>query len=165
MKKMSIKVQVILLMVVSLVLLALISTYISSSKSKEALIKANDSRLSLARDIKKSQIESFFKERVGDIEVLASSQDLQELVHDMLDVHYVLGVGEKEPFPVKDHMAIDKMQRHEAFFQGYMKNYGYYDVFVICAKHGHVLYSGAKESDFGANLTYGSLNERGLAEA
>ncbi|MGE4419462.1 MAG: methyl-accepting chemotaxis protein [Sulfurimonas sp.] len=165
MKKMSIKVQVILLMVVSLVLLALISTYISSSKSKEALIKANDSRLSLARDIKKSQIESFFKERVGDIEVLASSQDLQELVHDMLDVHYVLGVGEKDPFPVKDHMAIDKMQRHEAFFQGYMKNYGYYDVFVICAKHGHVLYSGAKESDFGANLTYGSLKESGLAEA
>ncbi len=165
MKKMSIKIQVVLLMVVSLVLLALISTYISSSKSKEVLLKANDSRLSLARDIKKSQIESFFKERVGDIEVLARSQDLEELVHDMLHVHDELGVGEKDPFPVKNEMVIEKINPHEAFFQGYMKDYGYYDVFVLCAKHGHVLYSGAKESDFGANLTHGEYKDSGLAQA
>jgi methyl-accepting chemotaxis protein len=165
MKKMSIKIQVILLMVVSLVLLALISTYISSSKSKEALLNANESRLSMGRDLKKNQIQNFFSERIGDIEVLARSQNLEELTKDLIHVHNELEVKAGDVYPVQDPLAIEKTKKHEAFFQGYMKDYGYSDVFVICAKHGHVMYSGAKEPDYGANLTSGSLKESGLAEA
>jgi len=37
-------------------------------------------------------------------------------------------------------------------------------VFVICAKHGHVMYSQAKESDYGANVGSGSLKDSGLGE-
>jgi len=162
---MSIKIQVILLMVVSLVLLALISTYVSSSKSKEALLKANDSRLSMGRDLKKNQIQNFFSERIGDIEVLARSQNLEELVKDLINVHNELEVQAGDAYPVQDPLAVQKTKKHETFFQGYMKDYGYYDVFVICAKHGHVMYSGTKESDYGANLTSGSLKESGLAQA
>ena len=165
MKKMSIKIQVILLMVVSLVLLALISTYISSSKSKEALIKANDSRLSMGRDLKKNQIQNFFSERIGDIEVLARSQNLEELVKDLINVHNELEVQAAAPYPVQNHLAVEKTKKHETFFQGYMKDYGYYDIFIICAKHGHVMYSGAKESDYGANLSSGPLKDSGLAQA
>ncbi len=165
MKKMSIKIQVILLMVVSLVLLALISTYISSSKSKEALLKANDSRLSMGRDLKKGQIQNFFNERIGDVKVLSRSENLEVLVKDLAVLGEQIGVGATDNFPIDNALVKEKTKIHENFFQGYMKDYGYYDVFVISAKYGRVIYSAAKESDYGANLRTGSLKNSGLAEA
>ena len=33
-----------------------------------------------------------------------------------------------------------------------MKDYGYYDIFLIDGKSGQVIYSAAKESDYGSNL-------------
>jgi methyl-accepting chemotaxis protein len=115
--------------------------------------------------MKKSQIQSFFDERVGDINVLARSKNVKELIHDLISVHNELKVGATDPYPVKNPLAVEKKSLHEEFFQGYIKDYGYYDIFIICAKHGHVMYSAAKESDYGENLTSGSLKESGLAKA
>ncbi|MDY0123188.1 methyl-accepting chemotaxis protein [Sulfurimonas sp.] len=162
---MSIKIQVILLVVVSLLFLSLISTYISSSKSKEALLEANDSKLTLTRDIKKNQIESFFQERIGDINVLARSENIEDIIKDLALLGDQLGVRPTDNYPVANPLVKEKTQPHESFFQGYVKDYGYYDIFVISAKYGRVIYSAAKESDYGANLKTGSLKESGLGQA
>jgi len=165
MLKLSIKIQVIALTIISLLLLALVTTTVAVNTSKNALQNASYAALTTVRDMKKSQIETFFHERVADIAIIARSQDLSELVDDLIHVHETLAVGATDPYPVKNPLSIEKQARHEAFFQGYMKDYGYYDIFVVCAKHGHVMYSGAKESDYGENLTSGSLKESGLAKA
>ena len=165
MKKMSIKSQVILLVVVSLAVLAFISTTMASSKSKEALLNGNESQLSKGRDLKKAQIEDFFQARVKDIEVLSRSKDLGELVNSLIHVHNELDVQASDDYPVKNQMVIQETLPHERYFQAYMKDYGYSDVFVVCAKHGHVMYSSAKESDYGANLTHGSLKDSSLGVA
>ncbi|MFZ5758076.1 MAG: hypothetical protein ACOY32_00410 [Thermodesulfobacteriota bacterium] len=44
----------------------------------------------------------------------------------------------------------------------YMQRYDYCDIFIICAKHGHVMYSAAAQSDFGTNLVHGPYRESGL---
>jgi len=164
MKKLSLKIQITALIVASLILLAVISTYVAGSKSKDALIDSNGKLMSVSRDIKKNQIESFFHENVRNIDVLSKSGNIAELVNDMLHIHNVLGVGATESYPVQNEMVVQKTKIHEEFFQSYAKGYGYYDLFIICAKHGHVLYSTSKESDYGANLTSGSLKDSGLAE-
>jgi methyl-accepting chemotaxis protein len=165
MSKLSIKIQVISLTILSLMLLGFITTTISVTKTKNALISESYSQLTTIRDMKKSQIQSFFDERVGDINVLARSKNVKELIHDLISVHNELKVGATDPYPVKNPLAVEKKSLHEEFFQGYIKDYGYYDIFIICAKHGHVMYSAAKESDYGENLTSGSLKESGLAKA
>jgi len=164
MNKMSIRMQMILSTAISLVLLALITTYISTTDSKEALIKNSYSQLTTVRDMKKHSIEGFFKERVGDIEVLSRSENTYDIVNDLLRVHDELEVEATDRYPVENKLSKEATTKHEKYFQEYMKEYGYYDVFVICAKHGHVLYSASKESDYGANLTYGELKNSGLAE-
>lgn len=107
---------------------------------------------------------TIFAEQEGDLNVLSRSEDLHNLVNDLIHVHDELQVKKHEPYPVNNPLAKEKIAEHEAFFQGYLKDYGYYDVFVVCEKHGHVMYSGAKESDFGANLSQGELKNSGLAE-
>jgi len=164
MKKMSIKMQTILLIVASLVLLALISTSVAGSKSSEALVDKNQAMLSTVRDMKKNQIQSFFNERIGDIKVLAEVQNLRTLTEDMNGLDNLMVVDGTKPFPIDHPLVKGATAPHENFFQNYVKEYGYYDLFVIDKKDGHVIYSAAKESDYGANLTTGSLKDSGLGE-
>ncbi len=164
MPKLSIKIQILLLVCLSLFLLALITSSLSGSKSKEALMAQSYAKLTASRDIKKHQIEDFFNKCVKDIEILALSENLQNLTWDLLSVFNELEVTEEEMFPVKDLSAKEERLPHETYFQKYYKEYGYSDIYIVLTKGGHVVYSGAKKEDFGANLHKGTLKDSPLAK-
>ncbi len=164
MNKFSLKVQILAVMLLSIMAVAFITRMVATSESTDALMKTSYDRLTSSRDIKKYEMEHFFKERISDIHVLAKSEDMQDITKDLIHVQETLQVTASDNFPVNNPITIDKTKRYEEFFQGYVKDYGYYDLFVISAKDGHVMYTAAKESDYGANLSVGSLKESALAK-
>lgn len=119
-------------------------------------------KLTASRDIKKNQIETFFQKCIHDIEILAYSENLQNLTWDMLSLSEELGVKEEERFPIKDSSVLEERLPHEDYFQKYYKEYGYSDIYIVLTKGGHVVYSGAKKEDFGANLHKGALKDSPL---
>lgn len=159
----SIKFQNIALSLLSLILLASITTYLATSKSRNILIQDSYSQLTTVRDIKKNQIENFFKECIRDIEVLAKSNNLQNITWDLLSVYDDLEVKDDEPFPVEDNYAKEERLPHEVYFQKYLKEYKYSDIYIVGASHGHVLYSAKKSSDYGENLSFGRLKNTPLS--
>jgi methyl-accepting chemotaxis protein len=164
MKNMSIKAQVIALLVGSLLLLTLITTMTAVTMSKEALVENSYHSLTMVRDMKKFQIEKFFADRMGDIRVLSRSEDLRNLTTGLLYAKKELNVKADAPFPAKNSLVLDEYRDFEAYFQNYIKDYNYYDLLVL-SNEGHVMYSVAKEDDLGANLATGSLSESPLAQA
>ena len=120
--------------------------------------------LTSARDSKANQIQNFFAERIGDINVLAKSKNIIELTHDLMQIEHELHVDVTQSFPVDNPLVKEKTSIHEEFLQNYAKEYGYYDIFLISEDTGHVMYSQAKESDYGANLKSSSLKDSGLGE-
>jgi methyl-accepting chemotaxis protein len=164
MKNMTIKAKVIILLVVSLSLLTIILTVFSVNKVTESLVAQNYSALTSARDGKSEQIKNFFHERIGDINVLSKSSDVESLVYDLDNAYDLVDIEENGSFPVTEHIVKESTTSHEDFFQTYMKEYGYYDIFIIRADTGHVVYTAAKESDYGANLKHGSLKKSGLGQ-
>ena len=164
MRNMSIKVQVLSLVIGSLITLATILTIASVNTSKNALMKKSYDSLTSARDSKADQIQNFFAERIGDINVIAESKNVHDLVNDLIYVRETLEVKDSDTFPVTNPLTVEKTAPHEQFLQKYAKEYGYYDIFIICANHGHVMYTQAKESDYGANVRSGSLKNSGLGE-
>jgi methyl-accepting chemotaxis protein len=165
MNNISIKYKIVGITIIGLLLLAMILGTVSVVESKSALMKQNYSALTAARDSKANQIQNFFAERVGDIKVLSRAQNLKTLAHELHVLEETLEFDHNGAAPVNNKAFKKVIDKHEAFFRGYMKDYGYYDIFVIDAKYGHVLYTAAKESDFGANLKTGSLKTSGLGEA
>ncbi len=163
-KNMSIKVKVIILLVLSSVLLAVTLAVFSIMEIKTSFLKQNYSVLTSARDSKAEQISNFFQERIGDIKVLSKSENVQFLIKDLIEVHKKLGVKAKDSYPVENPVAKNTTLMHEDYFQNFIKEYGYYDMFMICKKHGHIMYTATKESDYGQNLVYGSLKNSSLAE-
>ena len=164
-KNMTIKAKIIVLLVISLSLLTIVVATFSVSKAKESLVAQNYAMLTSARDSKASQITTFFQERIGDITVLSRSADIKELVNDLNNASMEIDTNPKGKFPVSNELIKKATQAHEEYFQSYMKDYGYYDIFLIDGLSGQVIYSGAKESDYGANLKTGELKESGLAQA
>jgi methyl-accepting chemotaxis protein len=161
---MSLKLQITFATTASLIILAFITAYISSTESKDALMNKSYSQLTTMRDMKKNYIEGFFHERVADIDVLSHSKNIMDLTYDLTFVSQSLNFDVTKEYPVKHPSVVQVTKVHEKFFQAYMKEYGYYDIFLI-STDGQVIYSAAKESDYGANLMTGPLKESGLAEA
>ncbi len=164
-KKFTIKAKIIILVIFALSFLTIVLTSFSVKEVKESLLNQNYAMLTAARDSKANQIETFFNERIGDINVLAKSYNIVELVYDLKNTYSMLDIDEKGKFPVDSSIIKDATQKHEAFLQYYLKEYGYYDIFLIDTETSHVIYTAAKESDYGANLKYGSLKDSGLGQA
>ncbi len=163
-KQFSIKAKLLLLTVFSLTFLSLAISIVSISSSKDALVKTSYNGLTSARDGKKKQIETFFSERVGDIKVLAKSSNVFELVNDLESLDSKIDTNPAGKFPVNNPLVKKITASYEEFFQNYAKEYGYYDIFLIDPKSGQILYTQAKESDYGENLKTGSLRNSGLGE-
>jgi methyl-accepting chemotaxis protein len=96
--------------------------------------------------------------------VLAVSDNVHSFTNELIIAHNDLEVKDHENYPVSSEKVKSVTSKYHDYFQKFNDTYGYYDVFLICAKHGHIMYSVAKESDYGENLSMGKLRDSGLGE-
>ena len=122
-------------------------------------------KLAAVQDIKKNGVRRLLETMRRDVEMLADSEDALASYQDFKVYHDASGAA------AAGELDVDTAEYQSVYDQWYptMRKYvhraGYYDVFLICAKHGHVLFTEAKESDLGANLAHGPLKDEGLARA
>lgn len=109
------------------------------------------------QNIKKGQIENYFKERLGDISVLSENPFVAEALY-ALDKGFEAGGNRAAG---KQYEAAE--YRYGPWLVQYEKEYGYYDLFLI-HEDGQVVYTVEKESDLGENLMSGSLRSSNLAK-
>jgi len=136
----------------------------ASQKATEALMLSSFNQLEKSRSVKKHQIESFFHERMQDIEILSKSADTHTIINYFLKYHDDFNIQANGPYDVSTPEYKQIWKEKSGDLAGYMNDYGYYDVFIICAKHGHVMYTAAKEADLGTNLSVGPYRNSGLAK-
>ena len=162
--KMTVKKQLIISLLLVGIIPFVVISMISFMNTQTAMMKMSYDTLTSARDSKANQITNFFDERIGDISIISKSEDVKNITNDLRILHEKLKVRANDPYPVADERIREATVKYEEYFKDYMTTYGYFDIFVICAKHGHVMYSGAKESDYGANVGSGPLKDSGLGE-
>lgn len=122
-----------------LLTISLISSYTSSNSLKQQAF----AQLTSIREIKKSQISSYFAERQGDIELLATT------------VSKILNKS--------GQTLSQSAESNHDYFQKFISTYGYYDFFLI--NHtGDVFYSVTKEADYQTNLIKGQYSSSGLGQ-
>ncbi|WP_019029353.1 methyl-accepting chemotaxis protein [Colwellia piezophila] len=123
-----------------MLLVGAISTYVASN----TIEKQAFSQLVAVREIKKSQIEAYFAERKGDIEVLSAT------IQKVLD------------FSSKNALNTSAHNNHQ-YFETFINAYGYYDFFII-DDSGGIFYTVTKEADYQTNLLAGQYQNSGLGE-
>ena len=163
-KNMTIKVKIVSVTIIGLILLSVILGSVSVLSSKTKLMEDSYHFLTSVNKSKKDQLQSFFNDAIADIEVISKVNNITSLIDDFESVDEKLNIDKNGKFPVDNPLVKSITSKYESFFQNYAKQYGYYDIFIIDPIDGHVLYSQAKESDYGANLKTGSLKNSGLGE-
>ncbi|MBT6226710.1 MAG: response regulator [Candidatus Scalindua sp.] len=133
--------------------------YWSYRTAKESLVKGALEHLVSIRDIKKTQIEDYFFERLSNTEVLAAAdifrtylEEISHIAENRID-------------------SMDSRKRNKMFAQRFNKianviidKMGYYDIFVIDTK-GNILQTITKEDDLNTNLVSGKYKDTPLARA
>jgi methyl-accepting chemotaxis protein len=164
MKNLTIKTQLVLALLFVGILPFVVMGITSFTKAESAISVEAFAKLEAVRDIKKNQLEQFFRYRKSDLEVLAVSDNVHSFTNELIIAHNDLEVKDHENYPVSSEKVKSVTSKYHDYFQKFNDTYGYYDVFLICAKHGHIMYSVAKESDYGENLSMGKLRDSGLGE-
>ena len=119
-------------------------------------------KLSVVQQLKKAELEKLFARMEDDIFTLVSSEEVMRLYQALSMYADEKGIRPDDRFEVKDasYQAIYKM--HFPFFDEFIKTHGYYDVFLISAEGGQVMFTNAREGDLGTNLKNGPLKDEGL---
>ena len=164
MKKATIKTKVIILFIVTLVIVAGIIAVSTIDSIKQSMLEKNSNILSSSMQMKKAQLEIYFNKVVSDIEILAKSGNTLELLDDLIFVHRKLKVNAKSDYPVNHELTKEMMEFHEEYYANFTKKAGYKDVYLVCKKHGHIMYSQAKRSDYGINLKLSKLINSGIGK-
>ncbi|MBF0165396.1 MAG: methyl-accepting chemotaxis protein [Magnetococcales bacterium] len=115
-------------------------------------------QLNAVQAIKKGQIDKFFAERFGDLNVLAASGDVERAVAGLEEAF------EEDGKKIGGPKWNEAVKRYTRWLDHFTKEYGYYDLFLI-ASDGDITYSFAKEPDLGQNLITGPLKNSSLGRA
>jgi methyl-accepting chemotaxis protein len=120
-------------------------------------------QLSSVNQVKCTQIEDLFKRMENDVDFLAHTKDTEILYNSLAKYHIDIKVGATESFNTTTS-AYEKIWNTDGdYLRKFIKDFGYYDAFLICAAHGHVMFTVAKEKDLGSNLKHGPYKNTGLA--
>ncbi len=121
-------------------------------------------KLEAIEELRRKSVENFFQSMRNEAVSLQHSRDLQACFADIKLYHDNMKVEAGSSMPVNTPAYSALYAKHLPFLDKYVKLYGYYDMFLVCAAHGHVLFTVSKESDLGANLRTGPLKDEGLGK-
>jgi len=164
MKNISIKLKLIILISLSLLLLATTLGVVSINKMKDTLINSQYKTLTAARDSKIKQLEEIFALYKKQINLLTGTGYVKNLTVEFEKLHNELGIDQYANLHVEDKKIKDALGQWDAFYKKYTETYPFEDVYIISAKHGHVLYTYEKKNDYGTNLSNGVYRKSGLAQ-
>ncbi|MBF0507622.1 MAG: methyl-accepting chemotaxis protein [Deltaproteobacteria bacterium] len=125
---------------------------ISLNQARHAISEDVSEKLEAVQMIKKNQIEIYFKDRMGDVTVLAANNWLVSAL-ESFEAAYMTE-GKKVDGPKWKALAAE----YGPWLEQYKKVSGYYDVMLI-AEDGDVVYSVGKKPDLGQNIVTGPLKD------
>jgi methyl-accepting chemotaxis protein len=131
-------------------------------QAKDGLTEEASQRVQLVHDTQKSQIQAELNTGLADIQHLAQTPAIHNLFQNLKHYHDTGGLKEDGTLDISSETYHELYYRAKPFFDEYLAIKDYYDLFLICAQHGHVLFTQAQESDLGQNLKEGHLRDEGL---
>ncbi len=120
-------------------------------------------KLHTVQELKKAQLEEFFQKIRNDILTLSKTQDILKVYQNLRDYHDEMLTGFDEPYDISTPEYQGIYEADSGYLIDFVKTYGYHDMLLICASHGHVMFTAAKDADLGSNLRYGPYKDQAIA--
>ncbi len=146
---------------IPIVLIAYLSFYYSRKSLRDAAFE----QLSVVNDIRKNQIMSYIKERMANLTMMAKSGDAIWSLNALEDYYNMETADSHSVFDVASEEYQAVYEKNDPFFRKCSELFEYEDIYLICKRHGHVMYSVKKKKELGTELNTGLYKDSGLARA
>ncbi|MGM0509304.1 MAG: methyl-accepting chemotaxis protein, partial [Fusobacteriota bacterium] len=147
----------------------IISGFFSVKQAGDELESLTKDNLLSVRNTKKTQINNYFNNVKKELQVLSESNDVVNSLKDFIRYHEEMEISATGKYDMSGTGEELTKSYNEIYSEAndllkkYPDYFGYYDIFLICSKHGHVMYSWAQEKDLGTNLSSGEYRNSHLA--
>ena len=112
----------------------------------------------------KKHIEKYFTIAEDRIESMAKFITIQNLYKILSEYHLNMGVKENGSYPTNTEKYKQLTKSYVEYYKNYIKINNYQDIFIICKKHGHIMFSASQKVDLGTNLSSGEYKNSHFAE-
>ena len=162
-KDLKIKVKLIVLFLIVGILPLTIVGVISLNSSSSAVSKQVYEKLESISQLKKLAIELYFHDTFLTMETFSKNSDIINLYDRLVKYHNDMKTSPTGNYDIGSDEFNRIWENSGKVLYDFYKSSGVYDIFLICSKHGHVMYTAAKENDLGENLGHGQYKDSGLA--
>lgn len=121
-------------------------------------------KLEAQHDLKTVMLKDYFNKALLDMEMFARSLDAVNLYDNLVKYHKDTFVTADGPYDVTTPEYQQLWQEYGHNVTQFREDANYSDILLVCAAHGHVMYSAAKEADLGTNIHTGPYKDSGLAK-
>lgn len=132
-------------------------------QAEEALTESALTKLAAIQTNKEKSIKTTIAMVENDVQYLATVPEFNDLYSSMKFYHDYGGVNEEDGTFITDDDSFRSLYGDALpYFSQFMSFKGYKDMFLVCASHGHVMFSIQAHDDLGQNLGKGPLHDEGL---
>jgi methyl-accepting chemotaxis protein len=132
-------------------------TTISVISSGRALKRTTSEKLDAICEMRGKNISTFYENLKGDVALIAVRNFVKNTFFELKHYHDSLRTQPLDQFNISTPSYNSIYHKHREEFKQYLSFKGYSDMYIVCAAHGHIMFSVNKGSDLGENLTSGSL--------
>lgn len=151
--KMTIKKQLIITLLLAGILPALVMAVTSYISSKEALIDDAKEKVVLVRDFKAKKLKTYFQMLEVDIKNINQQSNLRSLYTQLVKLQKKYNIDDYDDFSIVNKEEVKNLyKKYDEDIKNFVDYNELNDFYLVCAKHGHILYSINKNADLGVNL-------------
>ena len=140
---------------IAFIVFLLLFPFFSYRPFKSALTESAFNHLVTARELLSNQIQGYFRERFGDVNVLARNPIITQALTRLSETFYQHGLNSKHYDNV--------VNIYQQLMEHYVFDYGYINIFLV-NKEGDVIFSVTREDFTGTNLLTGKYQDFSFAQ-
>lgn len=108
-------------------------------------------------------VEEHFTHTINELNAVASNDSVKDLYQRLVAYHDAMHTGDDQPYDVSTPEYQEITKTYGASLRTFRQSSGCSDVYLVCLKHGHVMYADGGKADVGTNLGHGPFKSEGLA--
>ena len=136
--------------------------FISKVFTRNALDAQVHRQLITVREMKKKEIQTYFDDVTKEMKIFSRRNGILELFNQLLSLDSSIS----QPDTPYDTVAPEYQKITQQLGKNvinFCEDSGFSDVYMICATHGHVMFSCSRQPDLGTSLNFGPYKDSGLA--
>lgn len=165
MKNIKLSLKLTILCLSMIMLTAGIIGMVSVMNARKALHDGVIEKITGLASLRAETIEKFYTNQFFNVKDLPTRNSIRMLYNDLISYKKDMNINAAENFNTTSPKYAVIWEKYAAGVKHLVETYNAYDIFIIDAKSGQIMYTYAKESDLGENLVTGKLKDAHIATA